>query len=125
MTAPKGRGAAWTEERGTRNERRATREGGALSAPEAQSKQSAPFRRLRPLGCEVSQAEGADDVLGAKAARLGRASAAGLPVLPGWVVPVAEAVPALEAGAAAVRAGPRRRAGPCSAGRWTMASPGS
>ncbi|MDX6389685.1 MAG: hypothetical protein QOJ73_748 [Streptosporangiaceae bacterium] len=64
-----------------------------------------PFGRLRPLGCEVSRAEGADDVLGAKAARLGRASAAGLPVLPGWVVPVAEAVPALEAGAAAVRAG--------------------
>jgi phage tail-like protein len=36
---PKGRGAAWTKERGARNERRATREGGALSAPEAQSKQ--------------------------------------------------------------------------------------
>jgi len=32
---PKGRGAAWTKERGARNERRATREGGALSAPEA------------------------------------------------------------------------------------------
>jgi len=66
---------------------------------------TAPFRRLVPLGCEVSRAEGADEALGAKAARLGRASAAGLPVLPGWVVPVAEAVPALGAGAAAVRAG--------------------
>jgi pyruvate,water dikinase len=58
-----------------------------------------------PLGGEVSLAPGADDVLGAKAARLGRACAAGLPVLPGWVVPVAEANPALDAGAAAVRAG--------------------
>jgi cellulose synthase/poly-beta-1,6-N-acetylglucosamine synthase-like glycosyltransferase len=38
--APKGRGAAWTEERGARNERRGTREGGALSAPEAHRKQS-------------------------------------------------------------------------------------
>jgi hypothetical protein len=38
--APKGRGAAWTEERRARNERRATREGGALSAPEAHRKQS-------------------------------------------------------------------------------------
>lgn len=66
---------------------------------------SGPFRRLLPLGCEVSRAAGADDVLGAKAARLGRASAAGLPVLPGWVVPVAEAIPALNAGATAVRAG--------------------
>ena len=66
---------------------------------------SEPFGRLRPLGCEVSRAEGADEVLGAKAARLGCALAAGLPVLPGWVVPVAEAIPALDAGASAVRAG--------------------
>jgi hypothetical protein len=64
-----------------------------------------PFRRLLPLGGEVGRVHGADDVLGAKAARLGRACAAGLPVLPGWVVPVAEAIPALDAGAAAVRAG--------------------
>jgi phosphohistidine swiveling domain-containing protein len=64
-----------------------------------------PFCRLMPLGGEVSLGQGADDVLGAKAARLGRAFAAGLPVLPGWVVPVAEAIPALDAGAAAVRAG--------------------
>src|ERR1700724_4047282 len=113
MSAPKGRGAAWTEERGTRNERRATKEGGAVKgngevggAPEAQSKQSrAPSGGPLPLGGEASRAQGADDVLGAKAARLGRACAAGLPVLPGWVVPVAEAIPALDAGAAAVRAG--------------------
>lgn len=72
---------------------------------------STPFQRLLPLGGEVSRAgepgraPGADDVTGAKAARLGQARAAGLPVLPGWVVPVAEAIPALDAGAAAVRAG--------------------
>jgi phosphohistidine swiveling domain-containing protein len=42
---------------------------------------------------------------GDKAARLARAAAAGLAVLPGWVVPVAEGRPALSAGAAAVRAG--------------------
>jgi phosphoenolpyruvate synthase/pyruvate phosphate dikinase len=72
---------------------------------------STPSRRLLPLGGEVSRAgepgraPGADDVMGAKAARLGQARAAGLPVLPGWVVPVAEAIPALDAGAAAVRAG--------------------
>jgi N,N'-diacetylchitobiose transport system permease protein len=40
MSAPKGRGAAWTEERGARDERRGTREGGALSALEAHRKQS-------------------------------------------------------------------------------------
>jgi phosphohistidine swiveling domain-containing protein len=83
------------------------RDGEVGGAPEAQRKQRvrAPFRRLLPLGGEASRAQGADDVLGAKAARLGRACAAGLPVLPGWVVPVAEAIPALDAGAAAVRAG--------------------
>ncbi|HEY3683091.1 MAG TPA: PEP/pyruvate-binding domain-containing protein [Streptosporangiaceae bacterium] len=42
--------------------------------------------------------------VGAKASRLARARRAGLPVLPGWAVPVAEARPALRAGAAAVRA---------------------
>jgi phosphohistidine swiveling domain-containing protein len=42
---------------------------------------------------------------GDKAARLARAAAVGLAVLPGWVVPVAEGRPALSAGAAAVRAG--------------------
>jgi len=42
---------------------------------------------------------------GDKAARLARAAAAGLAVLPGWVVPVAEGGPALSAGVAAVRDG--------------------
>jgi phosphoenolpyruvate synthase/pyruvate phosphate dikinase len=42
---------------------------------------------------------------GDKAARLARATAVGLAVLPGWVVPVAEGRAALGAGAAAVRAG--------------------
>ena len=44
-------------------------------------------------------------LVGDKAARLARAAAAGLAVLPGWVVPVAEGWPALSAGAAAVRHG--------------------
>jgi phosphohistidine swiveling domain-containing protein len=44
-------------------------------------------------------------LVGAKAARLAWATAAGLAVLPGWVVPAAEARPALGAGAAAVRQG--------------------
>jgi pyruvate,water dikinase len=44
-------------------------------------------------------------IAGDKAARLARAAAAGLPVLPGWVVPVAEGGHALSAAAAAVRAG--------------------
>jgi deoxyribonuclease V len=35
--APTARAADWTEERGARNERRGTREGGGSSAPEAQS----------------------------------------------------------------------------------------
>jgi phosphohistidine swiveling domain-containing protein len=47
----------------------------------------------------------ADGLAGAKAARLARAAAAGLAVLPGWVVPVAEGRPALAAGVAAVRQG--------------------
>jgi pyruvate,water dikinase len=42
---------------------------------------------------------------GDKAARLAASAAAGLAVLPGWVVPVAEGRPALSAGAAAVRDG--------------------
>ena len=48
---------------------------------------------------------GAAGLIGAKAARLARAAAAGLAVLPGWVVPVPEGRPALGAGAAAVRQG--------------------
>src|ERR1700730_9799868 len=49
LSEPEGRGAEGARrglERGTRNERRATREGGALSAPEAHSKQSAPGASL-------------------------------------------------------------------------------
>jgi len=42
---------------------------------------------------------------GDKAARLALAASAGLAVLPGWVVPVAEGRPALSAGATAVRDG--------------------
>src|SRR5206468_3571404 len=49
--------------------------------------------------------DGAAGLVGAKAARLARAAGAGLPVLPGWAVPVAEGRPALSAGAAAVRRG--------------------
>jgi phosphohistidine swiveling domain-containing protein len=49
--------------------------------------------------------DGAARLAGAKAARLARAAGAGLAVLPGWVVPVAECRPALSAGAAAVRDG--------------------
>jgi hypothetical protein len=48
---------------------------------------------------------GAAGSIGAKAAQLARAAAAGLAVLPGWVVPVAEGRPALAAGVAAVRQG--------------------
>jgi len=71
--------------------------------------------RLLPLGGETTRAglpgpmmlnEAAHPgLIGAKAARLARAAAAGLAVLPGWVVPVAQARPALAAGAAAVRQG--------------------
>jgi phosphohistidine swiveling domain-containing protein len=49
--------------------------------------------------------DAAAKLAGDKAARLARAAAAGLAVLPGWVVPVSEGRPALRAGAAAVRDG--------------------
>ncbi len=55
---------------------------------------------------------------GAKAARLARALRAGLPVLPGWVLPVAEGHPALRAGAAAVR-----RSGVAAGRRAVLARP--
>ena len=58
-----------------------------------------------PVGVAGAGATGVAGFLGAKAARLGRAARAGLAVLPGWVVPVAEAAPALAAGVAAVRQG--------------------
>ena len=92
-----------------------------------------PLPRLLPLACGIIQAgcdgpqllneaarpatttghgpvgaaglAGDTGLAGDKAARLARAAAAGLAVLPGWVVPVAEGRPALRAGAAAVRQG--------------------
>jgi phosphohistidine swiveling domain-containing protein len=76
-----------------------------------------PGPRLLPLADGITLAGGAarlDDqgmlneaarLAGDKAARLGRAAAAGLAVLPGWVVPVAEGKTALSAGAAAIREG--------------------
>jgi phosphohistidine swiveling domain-containing protein len=53
----------------------------------------------------ATRLDAAAQLAGDKAAQLARAAAAGLAVLPGWVVPVAEGRPALSAGAAAVRAG--------------------
>jgi hypothetical protein len=47
----------------------------------------------------------AASIAGGKAARLAAAWAAGFPVLPGWVLPVAESRAAIRAGAAAVRGG--------------------
>ena len=60
--------------------------------------------RLLPLG-GTAGLDGAARLVGDKAARLALAARAGLAVLPGWVVPVAEGRPALSAGAAAVRDG--------------------
>ena len=64
-----------------------------------------PVGADRPAGAAGPGPAGAAGLIGAKAARLARAAGAGLAVLPGWVVPVAEARPALGAGAAAVRQG--------------------
>jgi phosphoenolpyruvate synthase/pyruvate phosphate dikinase len=70
-----------------------------------------PVSRLLPLGGEITRAaravrpDGAARLAGDKAARLALAAHAGLAVLPGWVVPVAEGRAALSAGAAAVRDG--------------------
>lgn len=74
------------------------------------------LHRLLPLGQLAGPAGGtaadltaastaAAGTAGAKAARLAVARAAGFPVLPGWVLPVAESRPAIRAGAAAVRGG--------------------
>src|SRR6185312_5018154 len=41
-------------------------------------------------------------IVGQKAAGLARATAAGLPVLPGWVLPLDESAPAIAAGVAAL-----------------------
>ena len=65
----------------------------------------APLTRLLALGDGLGAAAGAGSVVGAKAERLARALQAGLPVLPGWVLPVAEGAPALAAGIAAARDG--------------------
>ena len=70
-----------------------------------------PGRSARPGPVGADEAAGgaglvgATGLVGAKAARLARAVAGGLTVLPGWVVPVAEGRPALGAGVAAVRQG--------------------
>lgn len=56
--------------------------------------------RLLPLGGTATAAS-----VGAKASRLSAALRAGLPVLGGWVVPCAQARPALSAAASAVRRG--------------------
>lgn len=70
------------------------------------SGQSGTFRRLLPLAAQALAAEdGRGSLAGDKAARLAAAARAGLPVLPGWVVPCEAAGPALSAGAAAVRDG--------------------
>ena len=55
-------------------------------------------------GADVSPATPSSAEVGSKAERLGAALRAGLPVLPGFVVPVTEARPALQAAASAVRA---------------------
>jgi pyruvate,water dikinase len=57
------------------------------------------------MGATGAGPTGDAGLVGAKAAQLARAAAAGLAVLPGWVVPVTEGRPALAAGAAAVRQG--------------------
>jgi len=71
---------------------------------------AADFRRLVPLdsaalAAEAGTADAGTAIAGAKAARLSAAARAGLPVLPGWVVPCAEARPALDAASAEVRGG--------------------
>jgi hypothetical protein len=72
-----------------------------------------PDSQLDPAACldlaawpdPAGRLSGAMRLVGDKAARLAAAAATGLPVLPGWVVPVAEGGPALSAGAGAVRDG--------------------
>jgi len=68
------------------------------------------------LGAKATLADGAAQLAGAKAAALARALAAGLPVLPGWVVPVTAGRPALAAGATAVAAGRAAAARPAVLG---------
>jgi Pyruvate phosphate dikinase, AMP/ATP-binding domain/PEP-utilising enzyme, mobile domain len=84
---------------------------------------SGDFHRLLPLAAERLAAEararnGGAMTAGAKAARLSAAARAGLPVLPGWVVPCAEAHPALSAAATAVS-----RGDPAAARRAALSCP--
>src|SRR5579863_4513765 len=72
----------------------ATRRGGRRAAANSSSAIAGLGACLTSAGAEV----------GVKAARLGAALRAGLPVLPGWVVPVGEGESARLAGAEAVRA---------------------
>jgi phosphohistidine swiveling domain-containing protein len=79
-----------------------------LHGPTRHNEAARPDEAPRPGGAawrDDAWLDGASDIAGAKAARLARAAGAGLAVLPGWVVPVAEGRPALSAGAAAVRDG--------------------
>jgi len=62
------------------------------------------FRRLLALSDPAAAGPAAAGQLGAKAARLAAALRAGLPVLPGWAVPVSEGRAAAQAGAGAVAA---------------------
>lgn len=83
------------------------------------SGQSGTFRRLLPLAAQAQAAEdGQASLAGHKAARLAAAARAGLPVLPGWVVPCEAAGPALSAGAAAVSGG-----SPAAARRAVLSCP--
>ncbi|MBV9384466.1 MAG: hypothetical protein JOY82_19430 [Streptosporangiaceae bacterium] len=78
--------------------------------PDAGPPGAGPLAHLAPpsgADCASGPTTGAEAdpaFLGAKAERLWRALEAGLPVLPGWVVPARCARPALRAGAAAIRA---------------------
>ena len=65
---------------------------------------AAPGRRLLPLGELAAAGPSAASQFGAKAARLAAALRSGLPVLPGWVVPVSEGRTAAQAGADALAA---------------------
>src|SRR5262249_51936459 len=84
---------------------RATRPGPPEADAAAGAAGPGPAGAGGPRGTGGPGPTGGAGLMGAKAARLARAAAAGLAVLPGWVVPVAEARAALAAGVAAVRQG--------------------
>ena len=75
-----------------------------------------PGRRLLALSELAAAGPSAASRFGAKAARLAAALRSGLPVLPGWVVPVGEGRPAAQAGADALAA-----AGPPAGRRAVLA----